>query len=113
MFIFILLLFKTALILFTNQASIAFDFDHELGSPEDIKASLKSDIKFGGGSSLFPFTNASSAYELATRQILQPCSGRGCRGFRDFDVPLLMISISDGLSIETGQPLSASLRSDC
>ena len=81
------MLFKTALILFTNQASIAFDFDHELGSPEDIKASLKSDIKFGGGSSLFPFTNASSAYELATRQILQPCSGRGCRGFRDFDVP--------------------------
>ena len=49
-------------------------------------------------------------YELATRQILQACSGRGCRGFRDFEVPLLMITISDGLTIESGLPLTTALR---
>ena len=55
-------------------------------------------------------TIASLSYELATRQILQSCNGRGCRGFRDFEVPLLMVTISDGITVDSGTPLTKVLR---
>lgn len=40
-------------------------------------------------------------YELANTQLLQACSGRGCRGFRDFEVPLVVVTMSDGVTVES------------
>ena len=80
-------------------------------SSANVKNALEGGVSYSS-TSAFPFTNASSGFATAQSQLLSLRSGEEeeNRGFREYTVPLVVITVSDGVTIEGGERLSKTLR---